>query len=84
MAYQFSIIFWEVVYGEVEEEGGIEAGFVVCAVQLKHIISTCDRIAGHCWCVCVYGRGWRGRGGGVEGSHTTDGSTQHNYPCTSV
>ena len=42
------------MYGEVEEEGGIETGFVVCAVQLKHIIRTCDRIARHCWWV------WKG------------------------
>ena len=30
VAHQFTtVIFWEVVNGEVEEEGGIEAGFVV-------------------------------------------------------
>ena len=30
VAHQFiSVIFWKVVNGEVEEEGGIEAGFVV-------------------------------------------------------
>ena len=53
-AYQFTFI----VYGEAEEEGGIETGFVVCVVQLKHMISTCDRIVSHCWCV------WMEEGGG--------------------
>ena len=54
-AYQFTFI----VYGEAEEEGGIETGFVVCVVQLKHMISTCDRIVSHCWCV------WMEEGGVV-------------------
>ena len=64
-AYQFTFI----VYGEAEEEGGIETGFVVCVVQLKHMISTCDRIVSHCWCV------WMEEGGGVEGSQPVDGIT---------
>ena len=29
VAYRFTIIFLAVVNGEVEEEGGVEAGFVV-------------------------------------------------------
>ena len=76
VAHQFTtVIFWEVVNGEVEEEGGIEAGFVVWAVEYKHVISTCDRIGGHRWRVWI--------GGGKEGVrekrlkevNKTDGST---------